>query len=236
MAAVKVDITMVTDTHARASLGLFQLISPSLPTGAFTYSQGLEWAVECGWVHDSRTLVQWLGSLLHSNGAELEIPVLRELYTAAAGRDLAGFCSWCTYLTACRETKELRDEEINRGKAMAKLLKDLNIETDLKWLASVKGCQAAGFALAAVHWQIPLPEAALGYLWSWLENMVMTAIKCVPLGQTDGQRSLLELHRSCQGAVELGLALNREDIGGSCPAFAIASSLHETQYTRLFRS
>lgn len=220
----------------QTSLKLFQLISPSLPTGAFTYSQGLEWAVECGWVSDRSSLFEWLESLLVTNHQELEIPLLKRLYHTSCEKDLLGFAYWSTFLVACRETNELRLEEKNRGRALARLLGDLDGEIAGAWLKIIRQCQAAGFAFAAARWGIELEDALLGYTWSWLENMVMAAVKIVPLGQTTGQQVLADLVIRCSEVVEKGLEIEDEEIGGSCPASAIGSSLHETQYTRLFRS
>lgn len=215
---------------------LLQLVSPSLPTGGFTYSQGLEWAVECDWVHDHRSLIDWLQSILHSGFVELELPLLKRLYAAAQKQDLVTFLHWSEFALACRETKELRLEEMNRGRAMAKIVQELDHTTDPQWLEAVRQCQVAGFALAALRWDINLQNAALGYTWSWLENMVMAAVKLIPLGQTSGQQALHYLSTHTPEVVKAGLAIKDEEIAGSCPAFTIGSCLHETQYTRLFRS
>lgn len=228
------DITMPTDPLAK--MRLFQLISPSLPTGSFTYSQGLEWTVECGWVNSKDSLVAWLSSLLYNSFQELEIPLLKRLYLSGASQDIERFTYWASYAVACRETKELRQEEINRGRAMTKLIEQLGLELGIEWLEVVKGCQIAGFALTASRWNIALQQAVLGYTWGWLENMVMAAIKIVPLGQSAGQQTLAELIETAIEVVETGLMVEDDNIGGSCPAFTLASCLHETQYTRLFRS
>lgn len=217
-------------------LRLLQLVSPSLPTGGFTYSQGLEWAVESDWVHDRQSLTDWLQSILHSGFVELELPLLKRLYTAAQKKDLITFLHWSEFALASRETKELRLEEMNRGRAMAKIIHELDHTVDSQWLDAIRQCQLAGFALAALRWDINLQNAALGYTWSWLENMVMAAVKLIPLGQTSGQQALLSISTHTPEVVKTGLATHDEDIAGSCPAFAIGSCLHETQYTRLFRS
>mgnify|MGYP001825662303 FL=1 len=99
----------------------------------------------------------------------------------------------------------------------------------MPWLASC-------FALACAAWEIPLRDAALGYAWSWLENLLLAAVKLIPLGQTAGQQLLHRLSADLPGAVAQGLTLEDDAIGASTPALAIASSLYETQYTRLFRS
>jgi len=225
---------MPTDPHS--AMRLFQLISPSLPTGAFTYSQGIEWGVECGTVTGRDSLIAWLESLLISSFAELEIPLLKRLYLAAETTHIEDFSYWSSYTVACRETKELRLEELNRGRAMAKLIEQLEPEIKAPWITIIQKCQLAGFALIASKWKIDINQAALGYTWGWLENMVMAAVKIIPLGQTAGQQALLTLGEKATETVQAGLVTEDNNIGGSCPAFAIGSCLHETQYTRLFRS
>jgi urease accessory protein len=217
-------------------LRLMQLISPALPIGAFTYSQGLEWAVEAGWVRDVETLADWLEGLLNDGLAQLELPMLKRLYGACEHQDIDAIEKWGRQLYASRETRELRAEERNRARALITLLADLDIARAADWRESLRHCQAAPFALAAVHWQIAVEDCLLGYAWGWLENQVAAAIKLIPLGQTDGQRIQLQLAERLPLAVERALAIADEDIGAGAPALAIASARHETQYTRLFRS
>ena len=219
-----------------AQLRLLHLVSPSLPIGAFTYSQGLEWAVECGWVTDESSLEQWGEALLHSAMRDLEVPLLARLYRASAEHDLEALNYWSHTLLAARETKELREEERNRGRALATLLPQLQIPVSAESLPLLRSCQLAGFAHAACYWQIPLSQAAAGYLWGWLENMALAGVKIVPLGQTAGQRIIARLTPAIPEVVSSGLELSDEQIGASSTAQAIASSLHETQYTRIYRS
>jgi urease accessory protein len=219
-----------------AQLRLMQLVSPTLPIGGFTYSQGLEYAVEAGWVKDVPSLQDWLSGLIEDTIAHLEIPLLARLYEACVADDVDRLERWAHYLLASRESDELRQEERQRGRALTRLLIDLAVARAEPWKPALELCQAAPFALAAVSWHIPLPDAALGYAWAWLENQVAAAIKLVPLGQTDGQRVQLALAEALPAAVQHGLALDDDSIGASSPRLALASSLHETQYTRLFRS
>jgi len=219
-----------------AQLRLMQLVSPALPIGGFTYSQGLEYAVEAGWVSDVASLQDWLLGLIEDGVRHLEVPVLARLYQACVARDTDALETWGRYLLAARETHELRLEEQQRARALTRLLVELGIPQAQDWRNLLHQCQTAPYALAAVTWDIPVREAALGLAWSWLENMVAAAIKLVPLGQTDGQRVLLVLAEALPTAVEAGLQLNDHELGSSAPFLAVASSLHETQYTRLFRS
>jgi len=215
---------------------LLQLSSPSLPVGGFTYSQGLEWAVEAGWVSNRSDLESWLAGLLRDGITHVDLPLLARLYRAAEADDGSKVAYWSDLLVACRESSELRAEERARGRAMVTLLKALEVPRSSCWRDALAQSQAAGFALAAVQWGVPLREAAVGYTWSWLENLVLAGVKLVPLGQTDGQRLLLSLGREVGPAVEIGLNLSDEALGASAPAAAIAAGRHETQYTRLFRS
>jgi len=221
-------------------LRLLQLVSPNLPTGAFTYSQGLEWAVECGWLKNRTDTHDWLKSILEDSLQYLELPLLARLYDAAKNNNSDCFLQWSQRLFASRETFELRNEEIQRARALFTLLKKLpdsetwpQLENDEPALLA---SQIAGYALAASHWKINLNDLLLGYTWSWLENAVVVAIKLVPLGQSEGQQLLYELSDDINSTVEQALKINNDEIGASTPAMAIASSLHETQYTRLFRS
>jgi len=223
-------------TERVGKLRLLQLVSPALPIGGFTYSQGLESAVDAGWVRDADSLVDWIGGLLEDSLALLDLPILERLYRACQRADEAALREWGQQLYASRETRELRAEERNRARALTALLTDLGIARAAAWRASLLHCQAAPFALAAVHWRIELDDCALGYAWGWLETQVAAAVKLVPLGQTAGQRILLHLAPRLSDAVERAHALPSSEIGAAAPALAIASSRHEVQYTRLFRS
>jgi len=226
----------VSATPDTALLRLLQLCSGTLPVGGFTYSQGIEWAVECGWIKDQATLTEWLADLIGTSLAQVEIPALARLYRACEQGDADRLAHWSDWLLACRETRELRDEERNRGRALASLLVELDVPRAVAWRDTLGRCQSAGFALAARAWDIPLVQTAQGFAWAWLENLALAGVKLIPLGQTAGQRLLRDLGEAVTLAVQRGLALDDEDMGASAPALAIASSRHETQYTRLFRS
>jgi len=223
-----------------AYLRLLQLVSPNLPTGAFTYSQGLEWAVECGWLNNKTDTRDWFTSILNDSLQYLELPLLIRLYHTAQNKNTDRFLHWSQRLFASRETFELRNEEIQRARALFSLLKKLPDSENWLELENNKqallACQISGYALAASHWKIPLTDLLLGYTWSWLENAVVVAIKLVPLGQSEGQQLLYELSTHINAAAEHALTVDDDRIGASTAAMAIASSLHETQYTRLFRS
>jgi len=227
---------MDTVTSAEPLLRLMHLVSPSLPVGAFTYSQGLEWAVEAAWIRTAEDLESWLRDQLQNAFATLDLPLFCRMHAAAFALDLDAMGRWIDWLLAGRETSELRAEEANRGRALAELLMAWGLPGAAECRPVLARSQAAGFAFAAAAWGIPTRHAALGYAWGWLENLVLAAVKIVPLGQTQGQKALSRLIADIPVVVERAMVLGADEIGASSPALAIASSAHETQYTRLFRS
>lgn len=213
---------------------LWQLISPSLPVGAYAYSQGLEQVVEKRQVFDEESAMCWVCGLLQYSISSLDIPVLARLYAAWQTQDVAAAVYWDDFLQAARAGKESLAEELQTGGALNRILQELG-----KPVRRSDGKPAgfvALFAAAAVQWDIPLPSAAQGYAWAWCENQVAAAIKLIPLGQSAGQRILFEAGNLIPAAVENGLSLTDGDIGASAFAQGIAGALHETQYSRLFRS
>lgn len=233
---ILMDIVMSnSDVENHASLRLFQLISPSLPIGSFTYSQGLEWAYEAGWLNDAEAMEQWLLDLIQTALKNLEIPVLIRLIDAWQQQDKSAIKHWNEYLLASRESAEFKQEEINRGRAMAVILSTLAPFDDaLKPL--ITATQTSAFAYACVQWHIDKKQACFGFIWSWIENSVLAAVKIIPLGQTQGQLSLFRLAQHSDTIYNQALTLADEEIGNSSFALAIASAQHETQYTRLYRS
>ncbi len=221
---------------APALARLLHLVSPSLPVGAFTYSQGLEWAVEAGWVSDAGDAERWLTGELQGTLAYLDLPVASRMMAAVAADDRDALAAWTALLLAARETAELRAEERQRGRAMADLLRAWGLAGSTHWRDVLVQSQTAGFAFAAVRWEIPPADALGGLAFAWVENLVLATIKLVPLGQTDGQCMLARLAGQIPAVVDQALGLGDHAIGASSPALAIASAAHERQYTRLFRS
>jgi len=219
-----------------ALLRLMQLVSPALPIGAFAYSHGLEWAREAGWVADERGVEAWIGGLLREIWGRLDVPVLRRMAGALSSGDETALLRWAELLQACRESAELRAEDRLMGRALARLLAELGMGGAARWIADARCSLPLLWACAAVHWKVPLGAATAGLLWTYVEHQVAAAVKLVPLGQTAGQTILARLGAGIPDAVATGLTLSDADIGAAAPALAIASSLHETQYTRLFRS
>ena len=212
---------------------LLQLASPALPVGAFSYSQGLESAIEAGFVRDEASTLRWLSDALEQVIARYEAPVWLRLHRAFTDDDLASASDWNEDFLATRETHELRAETVQMGYSLAQLMRTLGhplaIEADELAYPTVH-------AFACSRWSLPEHDGLVAYLYGAIENQVMAALKTVPLGQSAGQRLLLALRASIDACVATALAQSDDDLSTQTPALAILSSHHETQYSRLFRS
>ncbi len=219
---------------------LLQLASPTLPVGAYTYSQGLEWAVETGVIRDEATAGFWIADLLAHGIGRYEAPLVSALMRAWSAQDCAEITRLNGEFLASRESAELRAETAQMGFSLHRLVRDLrdptlaDVEKTLAGLGEV--AFPTGWAGIATTWQID-PEAALAaYLWAWAENQVMAALKAVPLGQASGQRLLAGLGTRIPEIAAAAMQLPESEWSNFTPAFAIACARHETQYSRLFRS
>lgn len=215
---------------------LLQLASPTLPVGAYTYSQGLEWAVESGTVTDETSAGRWIGDCLRYSLGSFEAIYLAHMIAAWDEQDMPRLGELDAEFLASRETAELRAETLQMGHSLVKLLEQLPEFSRAEFAALPQITFPLAWSCVAARWGVAREDAIAGYLWSWLENQVMAALKAVPLGQTAGQRLLLKLGDLLP---ELARQAAVAPLAAACnflPAFAIASSLHETQYTRIFRS
>lgn len=203
---------------------LLQLASPALPVGGYSYSGGLEAAIEAGAVTNAASAQRWIEEVLAQSVARLDAPVLLRMMREPE--------PWNARFLASRETAELRAETVQMGYSLNRLLPDLGVQA----LALEEPSFPAAYAHAAKAWGIEPREALVAYLWSWAENQVMAALKAVPLGQTDGQKILLAIGGRLEAVADEAGAMADDDIGSFAPALAILSSQHETQYSRLFRS
>ncbi|MGE0356602.1 MAG: urease accessory protein UreF [Burkholderiales bacterium] len=215
---------------------LLQLASPALPVGAYSYSQGLEAAVEAGLVADAESAGRWIGEVLVLSVASLEAPVLWRLLAAweAGDREAAG--RWNEEFLASRESAELRAETVQMGYSLRRLARELGVEGfgALEDFAEIAFPTA--FAFVAAAWKLEREDALVAYLWAWLENQVLAAVKAVPLGQTDGQRLLASLGARLAPAARRAGEAADDDLANFAPGLALRSARHETQYTRIFRS
>lgn len=218
---------------------LFQLISPMLPVGAYSYSQGLEWAIECGDVHDEGTAKTWIGDVLQIYQANFELPVLYRSYNAWQGNNMDAIRAWDAFYQAGRDTAEALAETRQMGYSLRRLLNDLNtLPADV--MSKINQFEQPAFitiyAGVAQFWQISADDVLHGYVWSWLENQVSAAMKAVPLGQVAGQKILYALGEQLSGIVQQSIHIKDDEISNFNPLLSIAGSQHEMQYSRLFRS
>lgn len=220
-------------------LRLLQLASPALPVGAYSYSQGLEPAVAAGIVRDAATAQSWISDVMEYSLGRLDAPLLLRLIAAWQASDRRAMSHWNGILLAGRETAELRAESAQMGFSLRRLLGDIDAgeAADIAALQSLDEIAfPTVFALAVARWQIAEADGLKAYLWAWLENQVMSAVKAVPLGQSEGQRMLFELSEQVVRVADSAQLLGDYELGSFMPQLAILSSRHETQYTRLFRS
>ena len=200
---------------------LLQLASPALPVGAYSYSQGLEAAVEARLVQDAESAGRWIGDVLEFSVASLEAPLVYRMMI-----EPERLAELNQLFLATRESAELRAETLQMGHSLKKLLAELGVDVPID-----EPALPTAYACAARAWDIAQRDALVAYLWSWLENQVMAAVKSVPLGQTAGQKILLALG-SRLGAI----AEEEAQWSNFAPGLAFLSARHETQYSRLFRS
>ncbi|MGH1361396.1 MAG: urease accessory protein UreF [Burkholderiaceae bacterium] len=232
-----------------AQLALMRLASPALPIGGFSYSQGLESAIAAEWVHDEKSLVQWLSDCLALNFGQYEAPLMFALIDASVrGRDSLAHGLHLDYL-ASRETAELHAETLQMGFSLLRLLAGLSNDSAAsgpsgsvpqlaqQWLADEAECSLPlAWGLAARHFRLDAEQALTAYAWAWLENQVAAAIKAVPLGQQSGQRVFDQVQQPLIRALERAAVCPPDDWSNFAPGLAMASAWHETQYSRLFRS
>jgi urease accessory protein len=240
MRAAKMTITTTESAGmtmpASALLRLLQLVSPALPIGGYNFSQGLEYAIHAEWVRDEKTALSWISGLMHSSIGTLDVPALERLHHAWSIADVTAVIRWSRFLTASRETMELRAEDRHLGRSLAKVLAEAGICEAREWMTRSDATFATLFALGCTRWGVGKAECAWGYLWSWAENQTLAAVKAVPLGQSAGQRMLGALISQIPAVAAKAASLTDDQIGTAAPMHFIASATHETQYTRLFRS
>lgn len=225
--------------HAAALLHLLQLSSPSLPIGAYSYSQGLEAAIEGGRVTNEAAARAWIAQALHEVVARFEAPIFARLVDAFAARDAAAVALWTERFVAARDTSEFRAETIQMGYSLGKLAADLQLG-DAELLAILQA-QAevplpTALAFATVVLQVPREAAILGMLFAWAENQVLACVKTVPLGQVAGQRMLLSLRPELEQAAAVAQTLADEELSNWSPGLSLLSMQHEVQYSRIYRS
>lgn len=224
-----------------ALLRLLHLASPTLPVGAYSYSQGLEAAIEAGLIKDDHTAQAWITDTLALSVARLEAPVFCRLHRAWKSEDRDTMQHWNNFFLASRDSAELRAETVQMGYSLAKLLRDLFPAHGLtQWLPPTVSEASISFpgamAAACVVLDTPLEEALHAYLFAWTENQVLAALKAVPLGQVSGQRMLFALEQPTLDAAAAAIRIDDDDLSNWTPGLSFLSMRHETQHSRIFRS
>jgi urease accessory protein len=220
-------------------LRLLQLASPALPVGAYSYSEGVETLIHQGQIRSGSDLAHWIQAELTHGTIRLDAAVMVRAQQAWQRQDAAALHHWNQWLSATRDTEELRQQSWQMGRSLLRLFRDLEPAATDTWPDPLwrEPCNfAIAFALVSAHWHLPLPQVTLTYLQSWAANLISAGVRLVPLGQTQGQRLLGHLIPSLEAATDHVLGLSDDDLTACNWGLTLASMAHETQYSRLFRS
>ena len=229
---------MSTETAPSGLLQLIWLASPALPIGGFSYSEGLEAAIEQGLVHNEASATDWVVDQLHLTQSRGDMAVMAQAIPAWQVMDTQRLQALNDWVMATRETAEMRLQAEQMGRSLLDWLRNLQQASDaqLQCCAQLPPTYPLAMALALSLAQAPLDQALQAVAFGWSENMTQAALKAVPLGQSAGQRMLARLAREIPVAVHTAMHLNDEDRQAFSPMLAILSARHETQYSRIFRS
>ena len=223
---------------AASLLQLIWLASPALPVGGFSYSEGLEAAVDRAGVTTENLAADWLSDQLHLSLARGDLAVIAQAIPAWRNKQLDRVKALNDWVLQTRETSELRLQAEQMGRSLLEWLRNHHSISDahLQSCAQLPPTYPVAFALAASPLAAGVPDCLTAYAFGWAENMMQAALKSVPLGQSSGQRILARLAAEIPAAITTALELSDNDRQAFSPMLAILSSQHETQYSRLFRS
>jgi urease accessory protein len=225
-----------------ALIELIRLASPALPVGGFSYSEGLEAAVQAGLLADEAAVARWLIDQLHLSLARSDLPAAAQAFTAWRDRDLARITALNDWVTQTRESRELLAQSQQMGRSLLEWLRRRSAahadDADLRAAAALQPAPTwpVVFALAASRSGAPQRDAMLAFAAGWCDNLVAAAVKAVPLGQVAGQRLLDALAAQTPALVDAALQLPDDARQAFTPMLALLSARHEVQYSRLFRS
>lgn len=229
---------------------MLQLTSPALPVGAYSYSEGLEYLCHQHVVRSESDLYQWLKRELQFGFITNEATIALRAHQGFSSGDLSALTAWNDWLSAARETEEIRLASWQMGQSLIKLWwqiadrqTDLTSKSIYELLPSAKdnqqgkGCNyAIAFGIVAASLNIDPDTTSLGYIYSWVSNLVSAAVRLVPLGQTAGQQVIFNLGADISICTRQALVRSEHDLEWCGWGASLASANHETQYSRLFRS
>lgn len=223
-------------------LRLMAWLSPAFPVGGYTYSHGIEYAVEIGTVHDAETLAEWIEGLVLFGGGRLDADLFRAAWTAAEKEDKDALAETVDWANALRGTSETALESRSQGRAFLSTVRAVWPDpwqddwADALAAEGIHPAHAVTVAVAAARIGVPLKESLAAYLHAFTANLVSAGVRLVPLGQTDGQKVIARLEPVLLEAASVAMERSWEDLGSAAVMADWTSMKHETQYTRLFRS
>ena len=229
----------MTTTDAAALYRLMAWLSPAYPVGAFSYSSGLEWAVETGDVADAATLRDWLATVLRDGGAFCDAVFFIHAHRAVAAGDERALVAVAELAAAFAPSRERHLETTAQGAAFIEATRKAWPCAALDSLAGSWDGPVAypvAVAVASAGHGLALEPALHAFLHGVVSNLISAGVRLVPLGQSDGQRVLAALEPAVAETVSAALATPLDEVGGAAFRADLASMHHETQYTRLFRT
>jgi urease accessory protein len=240
-----VSIIMSDEHYQFPCLSLLRLqtwLSPAFPIGSYSYSHGIERAVEAGHIHDRKTLIDWLEADLCYGSGRNEAIFFREAWRCATDNDRRGLFEIAELAAAFRGTSEFALESSQQATACVAMLRQAWSDHVLNWLSerlrerNVRPALAVVLGVRSAREGIPARLALPAFLESHIANLVIAGLRLIPLGQTDGQLAIAELEKSVLSASAQADEATIEDLGSAAFMVDLTSASHETQYTRLFRS
>ena len=237
--------TMHNGIHSHQPVAFLRLqtwLSPTFPTGSYSYSHGLEWAVEAGYVHDRVSLVDWLAADLHYGSGRNEAIFFAEAWSCAMNDDLEKLLEVAELSASYRGTSEFALESSQQGSAcrftLSQVWPDPHLERVSQMLASrdIPSSLAVILGISSAKQGIPIAIALPAFLQSYIANWVTAGVRLIPLGQTDGQAAIAALEDAVLATSADASTAMANDLGSAGFMVDLASMRHETQYTRLFRS
>jgi urease accessory protein len=229
----------MTADEAAALYRLMTWLSPAFPVGAFSYSSGIEWAVEAGDVTDAASLRDWLAAMLSEGSGFCDAVFLAQAHRAASTQDEASLCEIAELAAAFVPSRERQLETSTQGRAFIEIARSAWACDGLDGMVAACGSSMVypvAVGLVSAGHAVPLEPALHAFLHAVMSNWISAGARLVPLGQTDSQRILAGLEADVAATAKRALEASLDDLGSATFRADLASLRHETQYTRLFRS